>query len=551
MALQDLVDAVTALQQTNSALVVAATNATNAAIGAAPLNDLSASTGAELVGTTEGTVQDSLDAKVKTTDLAAAAGSAQVGFSQSITADAVTNETQLRAVSAAAYSSGSMVDRLEAICDTSQPYIIRRSSTDIEVGCSQSPTYGTAFGLRVDADGLLLIRGGFCNVLDPASVAVEASNFIGSFVLSASNPTGSYATSVGATFNLNFTGTGLIFHHFADDRGGLYHFSIDGGPAIPVSVWAATGATVASTVAVGLTDGAHTCVATYQGADPSHPPSSGGNGRGWLVRGVTAGFSTGSALIDGPPSVRYTGVRPALLSISSIPDFAINVRPASQPAMAGKWVPVHGTDTGATRAITRTIIIDGVNVGSDISVIADYPVALRSLIIRQSYTAYCASDAPGTYPLWTGNITHKYLNGVMTVTHSIRYLLDTFSAAGYFSMLPSDSRYADQLVLDYGLEMPAELVARTTNLTAPATSALYRKSIDGNAVAAETSSLGDVLGLRTKSYVAGDQFQEERTDNVAKLYWRRYLNNTIPAGTVERYQTRYVLAANNTAVAGL
>lgn len=484
-------------------------------------------------------------------ELASSSGAAMVGFSQSAAAAPVTNEAQLRAASAAAFSSGSMVDRLEAVCDISQPYIIRRSATEIEVGCSQSPTHGTAFGMRVDADGLLLIRGGFCNVLDPASIPVEADNFVGSFSLNASNPTANYTTVIGASFDLDFDGTGLIFHHYSDDRGGLWHFSVDGGAPIPVSVWAAVGATTATTIVTGLSDGAHTCTATYQGADPAHAPSSGGNGRGWLIRGVTAGFSTGSALISGPPSVRYTGVRPALLSISSIPDFAINVRPASQPAMAGKWVPVHGADTGATRSITRTIVIDGVNVGSDISVIAEYSVALRTLIVRQSYTAYCASDAVGTYPLWTGNITHKYANGVMTVTHSIRYLLDTFSAAGYFSMLPTDSRYANQLVLDSGAELAAELIARTTDLSAPATSALYRKAADGNAVAAETSSLGDALGLRAKSFATGDQFQEERTDNVAKLYWRRYLNTTIPAGTVERYQTRYVLAANNTAVAGL
>jgi hypothetical protein len=478
----------------------------------------------------------------------AAAGSAtSAGQSAQTASDKV---AEIIAVSSLVYGSGSMVDRLSAICDNSKFYI-KRVGAEIAVGCSQSETHGTEFRLRLDDDGLFLLRGGFTNYLDPASVPIEASNFTGLFTLSDSNPTGSYAREIGASFDLNFTGTGLIFNHQADTNGGLWHFVIDGGDPIPVSVWSATSGLKASTVVTGLEDGQHTCVATYQGADPANPPYGGGNGRGWFVRGLYAPYSTGNVLIEGPATVRSSGARPALLAINSIPDFAINARPNSQPAMTSKWIPKHGADGGATRDITRSIIIDGINVGIDASVVSETPKYFRSIMVIQNYTAYCPSDVAGEFPLWKGNIVHKYSEGVMTVTHTLRFINDTFSAAGYFSMLPTDSRYANKLILDNNIELPVESLARKTTFDKPVSSVLYLNTDTGNAVAAEVSSINDVLGLRSKEYSNEDIFQEERTDNIAKVYWRRYFNSVIPAGTVERYQTKFVLAANNGAVAGL
>lgn len=443
--------------------------------------------------------------------------------------------------------TGNMVDRLRAIVDTNGNYLIRRTATDIAVGASQRPGYGAEFGMRIDDDGLLIMRGAWAADTVPAGVPVEATDLTGTFATSETNPTGNYATSVGATFDLDFTGTGLIFYSFTDNRGGLWNFSIDGGPDIPISVWSETvsGGAVAHTIATGLTDGPHTCTATYAGADPEHPPASGGvNGRGWLVRGVVDGYSTGLAIIDGPDSVRYLGGRDAVIAVSSISEFAMSVRPASETGMAGKWVPAHGVaDAGATRGITRSILVNGEDIGSDISVIEEYPVAIRSLVVLQTYTAFCATDVAGDFPLWEGYLAHRYADGVMTVTHTMRLLRDTYCSAGYLAMFPTDPRYVDEMIAANGLELPVAAVARVTDFTSPSLSAAFRKSATGNAVACDVS--GDPLGLQAKAFASTEQFFQERTDNVAKVYWRRFSAETIPASEVIRTQSRYFIASNN------
>lgn len=444
-----------------------------------------------------------------------------------------------------------LVDRLKALTDVQDTYLIRRSATEIAVGSSQSATMGTEYGIRMDDDGLLLIRGGFANTLEPASVKVHATNLTGSFVTSPTNPSGNYTTVIGAYFDLPFTGTGLDFNSYKDDRGGLWHFSIDGGAAIPISVWASVGAVSKTTVAAkgSLGNTAHTCRATYQGADPAHAPSSGGNGRGWLIMDVGDGvYSTGNALIDGPSTVVATGVRPQLMQPNSICDVAINVRPASQPSMVASWFPKHGTAGGVARGITRSIYVNGANIGADIAAIATYPVANRVLRVFHKYQAFCSADVAGDYPLWDGWICHTIRDGQLEITHTFKILTDTFCAAGYLGMLPSDPRYCDRIVFPDGSSMPISVVAQTTNFSKPSSSAAFINSITGNAVAAHFGSLGDTLGLsNVRPYhvpsVSDPIFLEERTDNVSKLYHRRFYNEVLPAGTVYRSHVRFFLAA--------
>ena len=486
-----------------------------------------------------------LDSAVKKPELLASGASGGVGIVGADITTAYADGTAgkvLQNVLSQAVQQGSLVDRLMAVTDVSQPYLMRRSATEIAVGCSQGPTKGAEFGLRLDLDGMLLMRGGFTNTLEPASVKVEAVLGPSGFTTSATNATANYATAIGAYFDLPFTGTGLDFNAFGDLRGGLWHFSIDGGAAIPVSVWAATDGTYKHTVAAKgtLTAGAHTCRATYQGADPEHPPTTPVNGRGWLIRDSAGDgvFSTGNALIDGPPSVVATGVRPQVLANNSIPDFAINCRPASEAAMLGKWVPTHGTDSGACRSITRSIFVDGVNIGSDLAVIETFPKALRSLMSFQSYTAFCASDAAGDFPLWDAKLAHKFAAGLMEVTHAGVTLRDVYVAAGYLGMAPTDVRYCDVAQFSNALLYSLAAVARSTNLPSQASSVLFKGSATGNALAVDFTSLQDTLGLGpTKAFAPGMIFLEERVDNVAKVYLRRWDGGfVVPAGT--RFQSR-------------
>lgn len=98
-------------------------------------------------------------------------------------------------------------------------------------------------------------------------------------------PPSYYAKSVGATMTKTFTGERIDFFHFADNRGGIWEFVLDGDKenAVTYSVWSeVAGAKGPFVLFDNLENKQHTLVATFKGDDPNHPPSSGaGTSRGW------------------------------------------------------------------------------------------------------------------------------------------------------------------------------------------------------------------------------------------------------------------------------
>jgi hypothetical protein len=104
-----------------------------------------------------------------------------------------------------------------------------------------------------------------------------------------------YTKTVGATFTLSFTGTGLFFRYWADNTGGIWEFVIDGSTdnKTTISTWNATATTKVTEIARGLESKTHTVKATFKGDDPKHAPATGKNtSKGWACYDSTAGNKT-------------------------------------------------------------------------------------------------------------------------------------------------------------------------------------------------------------------------------------------------------------------
>ena len=443
-------------------------------------------------------------------------------------------------------SQQSLVSKAMPVTALSDHYLVKRSASQIGVGNKQSDTEGVEYQFKLDDDGMLLMRGGIAAPVQFSGVSTDAQNLVGNFVTSETNPSGNYARNPGDTFDLDFEGTGLIFHHFADDRGGVWDIVIDGAPAIQVSTWAASAGGVATTVVTGLSEGAHTCVFTFAGDDPVNPPSSGaGNSRGWFFLPSTPGFHTGTGISESAPKIiEGTGTnRRAVMSPSSIPEFAINVVPDGT-GLAGTWVPQHGAGgVGACRNVVRDIVVDGVSIGSDITAISEVSLGISRVTIVQKYTAYNANDGGGAYPLWDGVITHDYRDGVLAVSQVIKTTGKFYCASGYLNMLPTDTRYADECRNGTGYTKSVAAVDLDTNVPFSLT-ACFVGSASGDAVAFDSEL---PTGVESgKPLIPGEIFLQERVASfVGKYYIRSFSAENVESGKRFASQARYFLMASN------
>lgn len=443
-------------------------------------------------------------------------------------------------------NQASLLDKAKSVTATSGHYLVGRSATQLGIGNSQSDAEGVEFQFKLDDDGMLLMRGGIAAPVQFSGVSTDAQNLVGNFVTSGTNSTGNYAQDPGDTFDLDFEGTGLIFHHFADDRGGVWDVVIDGAPAIQVSTWAASNGVASSTVVTGLTEGAHTCTFTFAGDDPANPPSSGaGNSRGWFILPNATGFHTGTGIYESVPKViEATGSnRRSVISPSSIPEFAINATPDGS-GLAGEWVPQHGAGgVGACRNVTRDILVDGVSIGSDISLISEISQSVSRVTIVQSYTAYNANDVAGDFPMWDGVISHDYKDGVLSVNHVFKTGGQFYSATGYLNMFPTDTRYVDQYRNGAGYTKSVSAVDLDTNVPFSLTAAF----VDSGSGSAAVFDSDLPAGVETgKPLVPGEIFLQERISSfVGKFYLRSFNGEDIPAGRKFSSRARYFLMASN------
>ena len=244
---------------------------------------------------------------------------------------------------------------LRSKCSTAQPYFIR--DTDPVTGALRRAAFGvgmrthgsrsTEFEFRSDADGLFLVKYGYVNHTRHPSVTVQAQNLKdaggAAFALASLSRAGDNAwftnLQVGFSFELPFTGIGLIARYFADDRGGVWKCRIDDTFDVYFTCYSAT--TVSDntvTLCNGLADTAHTAVFTFIGGD-----AAAFSNVDMAVPGTTgAGFPRGWFKYDDRVNISgITNANPGVFTTTAAHNFNV-----------GAYVDVEDV-TGAVEANTR------------------------------------------------------------------------------------------------------------------------------------------------------------------------------------------------------
>lgn len=416
------------------------------------------------------------------------------------------------------------------------------------IGFNLNGEWGYEFRLLKDPDGMFIVRGSQANAL-LAGTPTWATNITGDFNYS-SEPN-VWTSQIGAKFDLPFIGSGLVFKSYTDNRGGLWRFIIDGDVGNPIDI--STFSTVSADPAIGvihpvisgLVDGQHTAEVEFIGDDPDNPPS-GGVSRGWLFYREPKHISqhTGYGVTDGARLMGLTGAA-NIMSGSSIPDFAINARPAGA-GVNGDWIPSH-SHTGACRNIKTKITIDGVSVGDDTTVLLDIQQC-SCVIVEHEYDAYSTYDTEGSYKLWSGVLTKKFDVNGLHISHRIEVTTTTRVASGYFApMVPVLGNEIDMAVYNSGyrkeiLPVPAEVDHPV--LMAPS-SMLFYNSSRKSGIAYQVDSIVDALSIFDKPLVEGEVFLQQRADGLAKAYWRKWNEEDLQTGE------RFAISARFFPLAGI
>ena len=408
------------------------------------------------------------------------------------------------------------------------------------------------YRLIEDGDGLTLVRGGYAgDAISDEAVEVLATNFSGSFLL----PTGNrnaYATQVGATFEIDFHGTELVFRHYTDSRGGVWRVTVDALSPVDVSTYSVSPlSNVETTIISGLSDVAHTAVFEFIGDDPLNPPTS--TARGWFNYLATPSSSldyAGTTRSGASIEVAYVDEAGALemCAANSVLEFALSSKPAALP-VSSSWVPTHG-NASAVRDISTSVWLDGDLLPSGLADIPAKSSAFSRLVIQQAYDAYNTNDTSDTL-MWSGVITHTFTGPELVVSHKLSYAVDVLQT-GYLVMLPTNMTAADTLRVNgetYAVSTPT--TSETTGMADAGLSACWLDSDGDSAFAATTSSFREAFLPETQELSVNAMFFTERTDDVAKVYWQARESATTPAGTVQTVVNRYMLASGIANIAGV
>ena len=391
---------------------------------------------------------------------------------------------------------------------------------------------GRAVGyiFREDGDGLIRIYGGGEGPSTWYGEDIHPTNVSGHYNTPANDRPYFYTINEGMSFDLEFTGTGLIFYHNADNRGGIWQVQVDDNDPIIISTWAdQTGTNYKqSMVAQGLENTSHVATFTFMGEDPDHPPEGGVPARGWFnMRTDTfPNFYTGRVTeVLGADFVN--GEFNRLISQNSVIEFAIRGRPSGTD-LSVDWCPMHGSVSGVSREVRYEIWVDGQMVGQSLLDIGLIPVTFTELVIVERYTAYSSGDTDGDAPMWNGSLTWRYKDGELAFSHSMKAIRDCdLLAGGYLFMFASHNGYATRALTGRGFEKAIEqhgVVVEYPLL--PSNQYAFVDDTLGNAVAVRVGSTKSYMPPGTKVAAHKDAYFQERDNNVVKFY-----GMTFPVGS--------------------
>lgn len=272
-------------------------------------------------------------------------------------------------------------------------------------------------------DDFIKLGEGFIGILNYVQIDLDyASERTGTWTTSNVNY---YTTQIDATFTCSVKGGQIDFTHFADDRGGVFEFVIDGDTANPITIstFSATGiAKKKDIIKSGLDENAtHTVVGTFKGDDPENTPSTGvGTARGWVYSDV-ADVVTGS--VNG-------------YAIGNQNDYSL-IDSLSNKEMAylinnTDWIPEHNGVAVVSNINEPEFLLDGVSIDIATLDTSTFLSCNEMKLVQHFY---------GNPTGFTGNViefivTHKInMNGVCEISGQLKVLQD-LQITGYPAMLP-------------------------------------------------------------------------------------------------------------------
>lgn len=372
---------------------------------------------------------------------------------------------------------------------------------------------------------------------------VDYQSNTGTWVTTAPNT--HYATSVGATMTATITGDSIEFHHYADDRGGIWEFVVDGDTLNKktVSTWKAT-ATATNSVSLftGLTFGSHTIVGTFKGDDPAHVPSTGaGTSRGWVYVNGANNYKTFRSFKQ---QISNSRVKDFLVGFSN-KEFAVKLR--KKDVGTHQFVPMHSNIGTAFNAEPARFIADGAEVTPSSLVIGEF---IECTSFRLAQHVYGRNPDSGTENLvdieTTVTINKKgaaEINGKMTV------LVDVDVLDGYFVMTPLAKPLIDRAATSINNSYACTKTDGSKTYLVPekdrAISYAFVSSTEKDYVTAvRFNDYKNTLRTNASGKYASNMntWLEHRDATLTKLYASSFANTTLTAGQSYRFAGTIIAA---------
>ena len=352
-----------------------------------------------------------------------------------------------------------------------------------------------------------------------------------------------YTTNTGDTFTTTVTGERIDFNFYADDRGGVWSFVVDGdtGGAVEVSTYRSVASAYTETVFSGLSNTAHTIVGTFIGDDPLNPPSGGtGTSRGWVWVSNSGASTLYTYRTYKAEMVNSRDIE--LLEGFSNKEFAVSMRPAGTSG-AYHFVPMHSSVGTAFSASPLRIVLDGSEV-DPFSYTTGFFTQCNSLQVAQSvYGRHPDYPADDLVEINTTVSINK--NGVATINGSMTVLEDIDIDAGYFIMCPVDTAATTVALTSLYNEYDTTISDDSKTYLVPerdrVKSVVFTSSVNGDCgVAVSYDSIHETLRQNSDGKWPFNLmcWIEHRSSGIQKLYQSVFNNTTRTAGEKFRFSGR-------------
>lgn len=349
------------------------------------------------------------------------------------------------------------------------------------------------------------------------------------------SPNAHFTATIDDTFTTVLTTSKVNFAHYADNRGGIWEFVIDGDTAnaVTISTYSTTPLAPQKVILFdNLAFEEHTIVGTFKGDDPNNVPSGGaGTSRGWVWFGTP----------NDPNNKTFENFQPDFINTreTDLAQGFSNKEYALQVRLQGdtndyEYLPMHAA-TGTVFNVNPTNIqVDGQSIDIMDSLYDVYQEC-SSITVTQD----CVGRNTNTVQdLMKIDTLHRFnSNAKVTFTGSFNSLEDLEINIGYGGMLPVHNQNFDKLITSLTTSYAATLTdGSRTNLEDEldaATSFVFRNSASPNYFIS-IDYLNPNKTLRQEAINKGDLgetcFLEHRDVNVAKLYNKLYQATEISKG---------------------